>query len=27
MRINVQYRIGFQFEKGNASNVFCDDIH
>jgi hypothetical protein len=21
------YRICFQFEKGNASNVFCDDIH
>ena len=27
IRINVQYRICFQFEKGNASNVFCDDIH
>jgi proteic killer suppression protein len=27
IRINVQYRVCFQFEKGNASNVFCDDIH
>jgi proteic killer suppression protein len=27
IRVNVQYRICFQFEKGNASNVFCDDIH
>ena len=27
IRVNVQYRICFQFEKGNACNVFCDDIH
>jgi proteic killer suppression protein len=27
IRVNVQYRICFQFAGGNASNVFCDDIH
>ena len=27
IRVNIQYRICFQFESGNASNVFCDDIH
>jgi proteic killer suppression protein len=27
IRVNVQYRICFQFGNGNASNVFCEDIH
>jgi len=27
IRVNDQYRICFRFEGGNASDVFCEDIH
>ena len=27
VRVNQQYRICFRFESGNASDVFCEDIH
>ena len=27
IRVNVQYRICFRFEGGNASDVLCEDIH
>lgn len=27
IRVNEQYRICFQFDGGNAKNVFCADVH
>lgn len=27
LRVNDQYRICFRFDSGNASDVFCEDIH
>jgi toxin HigB-1 len=27
IRVNDQYRICFRFNSGNASDVFCEDIH
>jgi proteic killer suppression protein len=27
IRVNIQYRICFRFDSGNATDVFCEDIH